>query len=294
MHKLIFTFFFLVLLTSQALAQNVEFEKWKSEREKELLAEDGWINLVGLLWIDSENKYLNQLKDDSLTISNESNKNTIGTFQFLNDSVWFLFSPKLHRKNNSKTASKTLQYPVENYSQGGVYFERWKWTVINRGGQFGLRLRDLQHPNLVQFKPLTYFDYDSSHSVEALFIPKFNETIDIPNVLGQVIEWKVLGLLKFQLGGEQHELLALDEAGKFFVIFSDATNEIETYPTGRYLYVMYPDQNGMTRIDFNYAYNPPCAFTAFATCPIPPKRNRLNIPIQAGEKYGKENKKAAQ
>lgn len=287
MQKLTLIFLFLNLLIDQTLAQNLEFEEWKSGRKKELLAEDGWLNLVGLLWIDSENPYLNRISRDSLAISNKSNKNTIGTFEFSNDSVWFIFSPGMQRRNHPESRSKILQYPVESYSQGGVYFEHWKWTVINRGGQIGLRLRDLEHPALALFKPLPYFEYDSRLSVEAFFIPKFNETIDIPNVLGQVIEWKVLGILKFELEGKEYELTALDEAGKFFVIFSDSTNESETYPTGRYLYVNYPDQSGHTRIDFNFSYNPPCAFTAFATCPIPPKRNRLNLAIRAGEKVPK-------
>jgi uncharacterized protein (DUF1684 family) len=76
----------------------------------------------------------------------------------------------------------------------------------------------------------------------------------------------------------------VDEAGKLFVIFSDETSGSETYPTGRYLYVNYPDKTGMTEIDFNFAYNPPCAFTAFATCPIPPKVNRLPLALRVGEK----------
>ena len=150
-----------------------------------------------------------------------------------------------------------------------------------------MRLRDLEHPALADFKPIPYFDYDSAFRVEALFIPKFNETMDIPNVLGQIVEWKVMGILKFELHGKAYELTALDEAGKFFVIFSDLTNESVTYPIGRYLYVNYPDKSGNTTLDFNFAYNPPCAFTAFATCPIPPKQNRLETTIAVGEKIPK-------
>lgn len=187
------------------------------------------------------------------------------------------------KKHKLKAPGITLQYPVKTYGQGAVYFGRWKWTVINRGDQFAMRLRDLEHAGLAEFQSVPYFEYDSAFSVEALFIPKFNETINIPNVLGQVIEWKVMGLLKFEIQGNKYELTAVDEFGKLFIIFSDLTNETKTYPTGRYMYVNYPDKNGMTRVDFNYAYNPPCAFTSFATCPIPPKVNRLEIAIKAGE-----------
>ena len=278
-----------VILSFGAFAQNEGHEKWKKEREQELMAEDGWINLVGLYWIDSENLFLNQVSRDSLAISDSAGKNEIGRFQFKDDSVWFDFNPKVIKKSKLQLPEKTLQFPVKTYGQGGVYFDHWKWTVINRGGQFGMRLRDLEHPGLVNFKALPYFDYNPAFVVEAFFEPKFNETMNIPNVLGQVIEWKVMGILKFQLNGKNHELTALDEAGKLFVIFSDLTNESETYPTGRYLYVGYPDRSGATKIDFNYSYNPPCAFTSFATCPIPPKVNRLEIAIEAGEKYPKKN-----
>lgn len=265
-------------------AQNKEHDAWKIQRKDEILAEDGWVNLAGLFWINEENAILNQIKKDSLAISNQLSKNTVGTFHIENDSVWFSFDPKLIKKNKEQSSGKTLQFPVEDYGKGGVYFDRWKWTVINRGGQFAMRLRDLEHPGLSEFKPILYFDYDSTLAIQATFIPKFNETINIPNVLGQVIEWKVMGILKFEIAGEKYELTAVDEAGKLFVIFSDLTNESDTYPTGRYLYVGYPDRNGITQIDFNYAYNPPCAFTEFATCPIPPKVNRLEIGIKAGEK----------
>jgi uncharacterized protein (DUF1684 family) len=115
-------------------------------------------------------------------------------------------------------------------------------------------------------------------------VPKFNQTLEIPNVLGQLITWKVIGVLQFDREGQKFELLVLDELGKLFILFSDETSALETYSTGRYLYVNPPDGKGMTTLDFNYAYNPPCAYTEFATCPIPPKFNRLPFAVPAGEK----------
>lgn len=269
--------------TLQSFAQIKEHEAWKTQRYDEILAEDGWLNLAGLFWINPENAFLNQIEPDSLAVTNQVSKNTIGEFHIKNDSVWFSFHPKAIKKWKL-SSDRTLQFPAEDYGRGEVYFDHWKWTVINRGGQFAMRLRDLKHPSLSKFQPIPYFVYNSALAVQATFIPKFNETIRIPNVLGQVIEWKVMGILEFELAGKKYELTAVDEAGKLFVIFSDLTNGTETYPTGRYLYVDYPDRKGITQIDFNYAYNPPCAFTEFATCPIPPKVNRIEIALQAGEK----------
>jgi hypothetical protein len=108
--------------------------------------------------------------------------------------------------------------------------------------------------------------------------------LDIPNVLGQLISWRVVGVLQFEYEGQGFELLVLDELGKLFVLFSDETSALDTYPTGRYLYVDPPGANGMTYLDFNFGYNPPCAYTEFATCPIPPKSNRLPFIVLAGEK----------
>ncbi len=285
MLRFFLTLSFILCSMTQIRSQN--FEKWKTDRRSELLAEDGWINLIDLIWLDQEKPFLNQISQDSISISSNPTKKNIGTFQFINDSIWFFFNPKIMRKNKLQPPAKILQYPSLDYSKGGVYYDRWKWTVIKRGGQFGMRLRDLEYPGIASFSPIPYFEYDSAFAVEAFFLPKFNETMDIPNVLGQIIEWKVLGVLKFELNGKAYELTALDEAGKFFVIFSDLTNESETYPIGRYMYVNFPDRNGNTKVDFNFSYNPPCAFTVYATCPIPPKENRLNLEIRAGEKMPK-------
>lgn len=273
-----------LILCFMTRTRSQNFENWKADRRSELLAEDGWVNLIDLIWLDQEKSFLNQISRDSINISSIPTKKNIGTFQFTNDSIWFFFNSKISRKNKLQPPAKTLQFPTSDYSKGAVYYDRWKWTVIKRGEQFGMRLRDLQHPGIAGFSPIPYFEYDSAFAVEAFFLPKFNETMDIPNVLGQIIEWKVLGVLKFELKGKEYELTALDEAGKFFVIFSDLTNESETYPIGRYMYVNFPDRNGNTKVDFNFSYNPPCAFTAFATCPIPPKENRLMLDIRAGEK----------
>ncbi|GAB2497234.1 DUF1684 domain-containing protein [Algoriphagus taiwanensis] len=283
MKKLLLASLF-VFCSSLVFAQNPAHEAWKKERERELLAEDGWLNLAGLIWIDEKKSYLNEWSKDSLVVADEPSSKNIGTFQWVGDSVWFFFNPKASPKPKSQ---KTLVYPLEYGKGGGAYFDHWKWSVIERGGNFALRLRDLTHPALSRFEPIPVFDYDSAFRVSAFFRPTFNQTMEIPNVLGQVIEWKVMGILEFELEGKSRQLTVLDELGKFFVIFSDWTNEKNTYPTGRYLYVDYPDRSGNTVIDFNFAYNPPCAFTPFATCPIPPKVNRLDVSVLAGEKLPK-------
>jgi uncharacterized protein (DUF1684 family) len=265
-------------------AQEADFGQWKIKRTAELTGEDGWLNLAGLFWMDARSPFLEEVNSTTLGFAEEAGYTTLGKFEFGQDSVWFVgMSSAIQEKNTVPPSNRILVFPME-YGSGGVYFKNWKWTIIQRGGNYALRLRDLSHPNLKEFTPTPTFDYKSSFRFQAKLIPRFNQTMDIPNVLGQVITWKVIGVLQFEYEGKDFELLVLDELGKLFVLFADETSALETYPTGRYLYVNPPDAKGMTVLDFNYAYNPPCAYTEFATCPIPPKSNRLPFAIHAGEK----------
>jgi len=267
-------------------AQEADFEQWKIKRTAELTAEDGWLNLAGLFWMEARSPYLEEA-NSTLGFAEKTGSTTLGKFEFGQDSVWFItMSSAMQEKNILPPNNRTLVFPTA-YGSGGVYYKNWKWTIIQRGGNYALRLRDLSHPNLKEFTPTPTFDYNSSFRLPAKLIPRFNQTMDIPNVLGQVITWKVIGVLQFEYEGKDFELLVLDELGKLFVIFSDETSAQQTYPTGRYLYVNPPDTMGMTVLDFNYAYNPPCAYTEFATCPIPPKSNRLSFAVHAGEKMPK-------
>jgi uncharacterized protein (DUF1684 family) len=279
----------LFAFVSVSLAQEGEFDQWKIKRTAELTGEDGWLNLVGLIWMEAHSPYLEEVNASSLGFAEKSGSSTLGKFDFGQDSVWFEPTELALQKNsNSPQSKRMLVYPIP-YGSGGVYFKNWKWSIIQRGGKYALRLRDLNHPNLKNFTPTPTFAYNPAYWFTAKLEPKFNQTIEIPNVLGQLITWKVVGVLQFEREGQKFELLVLDELGKLFVIFSDGTSALQTYPTGRYLYVNPPDAKGMTILDFNYAYNPPCAYTEFATCPIPPKSNRLPIEVLAGEKMPEEH-----
>ena len=279
--KIVLCFLFFVGLGSLSHAQVQQFETWKLERQGELTGEEGWLNLVDLIWFDEQKAFLNLEGKTRLFLSEKEEQENIGRFSFSGDSVWF--SSKTPAPTQLESQQKQLVFPLA-YGTGGVKVGTWKWSVIQRAGKFALRIRDLNHPSLVDFIPTPVFEYNSKFNLPAKFEPRFNETLDIPNVLGQLITWKVMGYLHFTWEGKPYRLLALDELGKLFVIFADETSAKETYPTGRYLYVAYPDKTGVTQVDFNYAYNPPCAYTDFATCPIPPKENRLPFSVVAGEK----------
>ncbi len=161
-----------------------------------------------------------------------------------------------------------------------------RWFVIKRGEKYGIRLRDLEHPNLSHFTGIESYPIDAKWKVEAK-LEKFPEEkkIAITDVLGQTSMQPSSGALVFTLKGKTYRLDPIDEGDQFFILFGDKTNAKHTYQSGRFLYAQKPAAGSNTVIlDFNKAYNPPCAFTEFATCPLPPAQNVLNVAIQAGEK----------
>ena len=173
----------------------------------------------------------------------------------------------------------------------GKYISQWKdfvWVVIQREDKVGVRFRNLKAKTLLEFKGLERFPVDPKWRVKSKVIPQNQNPLMIMNVLGQNTAQKHGGQLVFEIEGKTYRLDAIDEGGvRLFVTFADATSGKTTYGSGRFIELDKPDADGYTYIDFNKAYNPPCAFTEFATCPLPPPQNRLSIAIPAGEKkYG--------
>jgi hypothetical protein len=168
--------------------------------------------------------------------------------------------------------------------------------IIDRSGKLALRVKDTLHPSRAAFTGLEYFPVDTSWRLRARLVPHDEpKTLEVIDVLGQVQTYESPGALEFRHAGETYRLDAAIEPGTedLFVMFRDRTSADDTYPAGRYVYAPLPDSTGATVLDFNRAYNPPCAFTALATCPLPPRQNLLPIPIRAGElRYHEPGKKA--
>jgi hypothetical protein len=162
-----------------------------------------------------------------------------------------------------------------------------RFWVIERGDRLGVRVLDLESPALAAFEGLEYFPVDPAWRVEGRLERREGATVAVPNVLGQVSEEPTPGPVVFRLPGSDEELRLLPtEAGdgELFLVFGDGTNGHETYGGGRFLYADPPDAEGRVVLDFNRAYNPPCAFTPYATCPLPPEPNKLAVRVEAGEK----------
>jgi uncharacterized protein (DUF1684 family) len=163
-----------------------------------------------------------------------------------------------------------------------------RWNLIIRGDKYGIRFRDTESPLVKNFKGIERFpvneDWKLTAQFEAYNPPK---KIFVPNVLGQIEEELSPGAVVFEKDGKKFRIDAIDEGDKLFLIIADKTSGEETYGGGRFMYVDKPDTSGNLILDFNKAYNPPCVFTKYATCPLPPEQNYLDLKITAGEKtYG--------
>jgi uncharacterized protein len=162
-----------------------------------------------------------------------------------------------------------------------------RWNVIKRESKLGIRLRDDAADLLHTFNGVARFPVDPEYRVEAVLEAADSlKKVNITNVLGQTYQRPSPGELVFTLQGKEHRLTPIAEgnADELFIIFADATSGKDTYGGGRFLYVKPPGADGKVLIDFNKAYNPPCVFTPYATCPLPPEHNVLSVAISAGEK----------
>jgi uncharacterized protein (DUF1684 family) len=158
-----------------------------------------------------------------------------------------------------------------------------KLTVIHRGKRYGVRLKDNNSEYRRNFQGLTWYPPSKDWVISAIFTPHSGpRTVVFDSLTGDKQEMTSPGVAEFERGGRKHRLTPVLEDGKLFFIFRDRTAGKTTYPAARFLYAD-PPVDGRVILDFNKAYNPPCVFTPYATCPLPPPENRLPIAVEAGE-----------
>jgi len=269
-----------VLLVSLLLAQTAppapapieDTQTWREKREAELKADRGWLSVSGLPW----------LKEGETTIgSGEEN------------AVRLADGPKTWGaivRTENKVALRPVDGPERAFLVTDPPFQIGRtWIqLIKRGDRVGLRLWDPQNARKIAFSGLKWFEIKPAYRIRGRLVPAATpSTVKIANVIGQVNDFPSPGVVEFELNGKKLQLTPVFETAakdELFYIFKDATSAKTTYGAGRFVYSGLPDANGEVVLDFNRAYSPPCAFTDFATCPLPPAQNRLNVAIEAGEK----------
>lgn len=260
-----------------------EILRWRQKMEDDLRAEDGWLTLIGLFWLaEGENRF-GAAEDNQIVLPADKAPPHAGSFVLRGGAVTLEAAPEAPVLLDGRpVSSRALQAGAdpELISLGDL-----DMFVIRRGDRYAIRARDRRHPARETFAGRHWMPVDEEYRVVARFSaydpPR---TVSIATVLGTIEERVNPGFLTFTLKGQECRLEALVEDDKLFILFRDQTSGDTTYPAARYLKAAMPE-HGLTTLDFNRAYSPPCAFTAFATCPLPPPQNRLPLRVEAGELY---------
>lgn len=263
-----------------------EIEDWRTERIAELTSPTGWLSLAGLFWLKEGANSFGAGEENAMIFPPKATAK-MGQFMLAADSVWLEVEEGIAVKANGVV---TDRIGLTGVTEAVIMeYENLSWFLLKRGGKYGIRLRDSLHEARTHFETIGHYPVDPIARIPAkLMAFEKPETLLMRNVLEMEIPYPTEGKLVFEWEGQEQAITVLDGgADKYFLIFADETTGEETYPSGRYLYAPKADENGDTYIDFNQAYNPPCAFTEYATCLLPPAENRLAVAVRYGEKnYG--------
>lgn len=259
-------------------------ENWQHSRLERLKSETGWLNLAGLYWLEEgENSFGSDPAND--IVFPEKAEPFCGTITLKEEKVSLLAEENVGITSGDKSVTELVLN--DDHSDNTTYLEQGDlaWYIVKRGEKYGIRLRDYQHPRIEKLDHIPSYPIQTDYVVEATLKP-FDKprtmTLATP-VEGFTEEYQSPGELHFKINGNDFILYPFTSGDGYFLIIADETTGLDTYGAGRYMYSV-PDSSGRTILDFNKAYNPPCAFSPFATCPMPPRENFLPVAIKAGEK----------
>ena len=268
-------------------AERALIDAWRAQRVAALTSDNGWLTLTGLFWLKEGDNSFGRSADNTLVLDNPALVAHCGTFTLRGHTVRFTAAPDGAVTHDGQPVG-SLELSADSSGEPTVLASgTLRFFVIERAGNLGVRVRDLSNPHRTGFQGLSYFPVSTAWVFEARFEPyQPARHIRIINILGMEHEYEFPGAVVFVKDGREWRLDAvLEEPGdrELFIMFADATSGHETYGAGRFLYVPLPSA-GRTRLDFNKAYNPPCALNDFATCPLPQPQNHLKLRVDAGEK----------
>ena len=271
----------LAIAAESPASYRADIDKYRHDRIAELTAPDGWLAVRGLFWLHPGENTAGSDPSNEIALPARTAKR-VAVFHVSGTAVSFDAVPDaVVNANGKRVMAGTFTRDASSIETAGVTI-----SVIRRGDKIGLRMWDPESPHRTGFKGLTYFPLSQAYRFKATFVPYEKlKPVQVPNVLGQLVTMESPGYVEFTLKGQTYKLEPVYETAKhedLFFIFKDVTSRTETYEAGRFLHTPVP-KDGFVDLDFNRAYNPPCAFTEFATCPLPIKENQLPIRIPAGE-----------
>lgn len=293
---------FIAVITSAAFAADTQppsdwqtnLLAWRAQQAKNLQAPYGWLSLVGLDWLKPGDNSVGSAAGNAIVLKSPAPPN-LGIVRLGSNSIELLPStggyPKGLEADGKAPANPQPLAADDTAKPTRITFATLQITVIHRGQQYGLRIRDSQSPIRTGFHGLKWYPPNPALRVKGQWTP-YNPPLKrkVPTVLGTEIEAEVPGKVTFTLDGQTLSLEPiLEDPGdtELFFIIKDPTSKDKTYGAGRFLYTPFPD-HGLTKagelwLDFNRLENPPCAYTPYATCPLAPPQNRLQVALPAGE-----------
>lgn len=274
----------------EAESYRAEFEAWKSERITRLRAEDGWLSLAGLLWLQEGDNSFGSAADNTILFPEPAPAH-VGVFTLREGKVSLVVAAgaKVFDRDPERgpVPVRSRVYPGLSASDPeALELGPFRFYPIERSGRFAIRLKDMDSATRRNFSGIDCFSRDEAWRLEGRFeaFDDSSRTLLVPSIIGTPTQTPWPGMVRFQVGAEEYQLAVFgDTVEDSWTVFADRTNGKETYGGGRFL-VVESLGDGRVLLDFNKAYNPPCVFTPYATCPLPPSRNRLAIRIEAGEK----------
>ena len=271
-------------------AYAAEVDAWRNQRLERLTSDDGWLTLTGLYWLEPGENRFGSAPDGAVVLPDDSVPTIAGLLIVAEDGTVVAFGEEgAGVKVNGEALANTVLATDAGGDPDVITAGRISFYIIDRDGRLGARVKDPEAMTRLTFAGIAHFDIDPAYRVEAKFEPYPEpRQVAIPTVLGQDTSMLAMGTLRFSIDGEEQVLepyVASPDDETLFLIFRDGTSGVTTYGAGRFLSADAPGDDGTTVLDFNLAYNPPCAFTPYATCPLPPPQNALNIAIEAGEQY---------
>ena len=262
----------------------------RQARATAIAADRSWLTLAGLYWLQQGENSIGVAAENTIVLPQSAGVARAGSFFLADGEVSIQTMPEstLHVNGNAVTEQR-LQDDMRG-APDLITLGELSMIVIRRGDRLGIRLYDNASPLRRAFTDLAWYPIDPIYRIEARFVPYDPpKVISYGNVLGDMLTEESPGAIEFTWQGENCRLDALPRGEKLFFNFRDGTNGESTYGAGRFLYTDGPsdgpsDGEGTVVVDFNLATNPYCAYTAYATCPLPPPQNRLPVRIEAGER----------
>ncbi len=267
-------------------AYQQSFDSWKTNLVEDLKQE--WLPLAGLFWLKPGENSFGTAPKNALVFPKGPAQ--AGSFTLQGQAVTAKFAPEAKALIAGKPVTTADLQADTSGDATEVEIGSLRLHVIVRGERIGIRVKDVESDAARRYAGPVFFPLDLSYRVTATWLPSDGkQTVAVPNVLGDVTPTPVAGTAVFKLNGQELRLTDLggDAARQLFFVFSDPTSKATTYPGGRFLKAG-PVANGTVVLDFNRAYNPPCSVTAYATCPLAPKENRLSVAIEAGQEYDRK------